>query len=118
MGRVVRVMDVPTERSSHARPVPKSGGLAIVVAFVIGSLIIYLFARYARIEDRYFWSFFLCGVLLAGVSFIDDVTQASFVLKVFTQLLCILVLLVGGVVLTRLSLPISGETELGWLAYP
>src|SRR5438034_8849761 len=105
MCRVVRVMDIPTERSSHTRPVPKSGGLAVLIAFVIGSLAIYLVARYARIEDRYFWSFFLCGVLLAIVSLIDDITQTSFHLKVLTQVLCILVMLGGGVVLTRLSLP-------------
>ena len=118
MCRVVRVMDIPTERSSHTRPVPKSGGLAVLIAFVIGSLAIYLVARYARIEDRYFWSFFLCGVLLAIVSLIDDITQTSFHLKVLTQVLCILVMLGGGVVLTRLSLPGAGETDLGWIGYP
>lgn len=118
MQRIVRVMDVPTDRSSHSRPVPKSGGLAIVLAFVVGSLTIYLFARYARIEDRYFWSFFGCAILLAIVSFIDDVTQSSFVLKLFTQILCIPVMLYGGVVLTRLSLPVAGETDLGWIGYP
>src|SRR5438552_6183622 len=70
MARVVRVMDVPTSRSSHERPVPKSGGLAIVIAFVVGSFAIYFFARYARIEDRYFWSYFVCAIALALVSFI------------------------------------------------
>lgn len=118
MCRVVRVMDVPSERSSHTRPVPKSGGLAIVLAFAAGSLIIYFFAKYARIPDWYFWSFFSCGVLLAGVSFVDDITQASFQLKVLTQLVCMLVMLAGGVVLTRLSLPLHGETDLGWVGYP
>src|SRR5438034_10341829 len=92
MSRVVRVMDIPTERSSHARPVPKSGGLAIVVAFIVGSLVIYFLARHARIEDRYFCSFLRCGVLLALVSFLDDITQASFQLTLFTQLICILII--------------------------
>jgi UDP-GlcNAc:undecaprenyl-phosphate GlcNAc-1-phosphate transferase len=118
MARVVRVMDVPTDRSSHTRPVPKSGGLAIVLAFVAGSLVIYFFARYARIEDRYFWSFLICAVLLALVSFVDDVTQTSFQLKIFTQALCVALMLAGGVVLSRLSLPGAGETELGWIGYP
>jgi len=118
MGNVVRVMDIPSERSSHARPVPKSGGLAILVAFVAGILVIYFFASHARIEDRFFWSFVACGILLALVSFIDDITQASFVLKVFTQLMCVIIMLAGGVVLSRLSLPFSGETDLAWAAYP
>src|SRR5258706_1323542 len=118
MQRVVRVMDLPTERSSHTRPIPKSGGLAIVLSFVVGSLVIYSFARYARVDDRYFWSFLVCGVALAAVSLIDDVTQTSFQLKLFTQLLCIPIMLGGGVVLSRLSLPVAGETGLGWIGYP
>lgn len=118
MQRFVRVMDVPTERSSHARPVPKSGGLAIVLSFVVGSLVIYFFAAYARVEDRYFWSFFGCGIAVAAVSLVDDITQASFRLKLVTQLLCTLVMLSSGVVLSRLSLPVLGETSVGGLAYP
>ena len=32
----VRIMDVPNQRSSHARPVPNGGGVAIVATFLIG----------------------------------------------------------------------------------
>ena len=117
MVRVVRIMDIPSARSSHTRPVPKSGGLAIVVAFATGSLIIYFVARYARIEDRYFWGFLICGILLAAVSFFDDIFQKSFLIKLAAQVLCLLVMLAAGVVLSRLSLPFAGETELGWSGY-
>jgi UDP-GlcNAc:undecaprenyl-phosphate/decaprenyl-phosphate GlcNAc-1-phosphate transferase len=118
MARVVRVMDVPTDRSSHTTPIPKSGGLAILCAFLAGTTVIYFVAHYARIEDRYFWSFLVCGVLVALVSFVDDVTQASFRLKLATQVICIGVMLWGGVVLSRLSLPLAGEVRLGWVGYP
>jgi UDP-GlcNAc:undecaprenyl-phosphate GlcNAc-1-phosphate transferase len=118
MQRVVRVMDIPTARSSHSRPVPKSGGLAIVVSFVLASVLIYFLARYSRIDDRYFWGFLICAVCLAAVSLVDDITQKLFGLKLLTQVLCIFVMIGSGVVLTRLSLPIAGETALGWVAYP
>ena len=39
MTRFVRVMDMPNPRSSHSGPVPKSGGIAFVATFVIGSVI-------------------------------------------------------------------------------
>ena len=52
MTRFVRVMDMPNPRSSHSRPVPKSGGIAFVATFVIGSVIIYFAAEVARIDDR------------------------------------------------------------------
>jgi UDP-GlcNAc:undecaprenyl-phosphate GlcNAc-1-phosphate transferase len=117
MAHFIRVMDVPNSRSSHTQPIPKSGGVAIVAAFVVGSLIIYFVASVARIEDREFWGFLACAVLLAVVSFIDDVTQKSFAAKFFTQMLCAGVVLALGVIVTRLWVPLSGEVELGWAGY-
>ena len=117
MARYVRVMDVPNERSSHTRPVPKSGGIAIVATFVIGSLIIYFVADVARIDERYFWGYLIAAVLLATVSFIDDVGQKAWAAKIFTQILCTSVALVSGVSLTRLAFPIWHEVPLGWAGY-
>ena len=117
MARYVRVMDVPNERSSHTRPVPKSGGIAIVATFVIGSLVIYFVADVARIDSGYFWGYLIAAVLLATVSFVDDVLQKAFAAKIVTQVLCTSVALVSGVVLTRLALPPWGEVQLGWAGY-
>lgn len=117
MARFIRVMDVPNARSSHIQPIPKSGGVAIVAAFGIGSLIIYFVASIARIEDQEFWGFLTCAVLLAVVSFVDDVTQKSFAVKVLTQMLCVGVVLALGVIVTRLTVPLIGNVELGWAGY-
>jgi UDP-GlcNAc:undecaprenyl-phosphate GlcNAc-1-phosphate transferase len=117
MERVVRVMDVPNERSSHARPVPKSGGVAIVAAFTLGTLAVYVVADVARIADRYFWGFLCSAVLLSVVSFVDDVTQRSFAIKVATQVVCVAVVLATGVTLSRLYIPFAGEVTLGWAGY-
>ncbi len=117
MAHFVRVMDVPNPRSSHTKPVPKSGGIAIVATFVIGSLIIYFLADVARIEDRYFWGYVVSAVLLAIVSFVDDVMQKTFLAKVMTQVLCVGVVLASGVIVTRLAIPYWGEVQLGWLGY-
>lgn len=117
MTRYVRVMDVPNDRSSHSRPVPKSGGIAFVSTFVIGSLIIYFVADTARIDDRYFWGYVVTAVLLAIVSFVDDIRQKTFLVKVMTQTVCVCVVLTSGVVLTRLAIPYWGEVELGWVGY-
>ena len=117
MARYVRVMDVPNDRSSHTQPVPKSGGIAIVATFVIGSLIIYFVADVARIENRYFWGYVIAAVLLATVSFIDDVGQKAFTAKLVTQVLCVSVALASDLVLTRLAIPPWGEVPLGWTGY-
>src|SRR5437660_11241080 len=31
-----QILDVPNERSSHVRPLPRTGGIAIVLAFSLG----------------------------------------------------------------------------------
>lgn len=117
-GRRLRVMDVPNERSSHATPVPKTGGVAIVATFLAGMAAIYFFAREARIEDRYFWGFLACVVFLAVVSFVDDVNQRSYAAKLATQVLCAAAVVLAGFTIERLWIPLRGEAPLGWLAYP
>src|SRR2546426_1042942 len=117
MTRFVRVMDMPNPRSSHTRPVPKSGGIAIVATFVIGSVVIYFSAEIARIDDRYFWGYVISAVLLALVSFVDDVTQKTFLAKIFTQVLCVSVVLASGVTITRLAIPYWGDVGSAFLGF-
>jgi UDP-GlcNAc:undecaprenyl-phosphate GlcNAc-1-phosphate transferase len=117
MARFIRVMDLPNTRSSHSRPVPKSGGIAIVATFVVGSLIIYFYAGVARIDDRYFWGYVISAVLLAVVCFADDILQRAFVAKILAQILCTLLVLASGVVIKRLALPYWGEVPLGGVGY-
>lgn len=115
--RRLRVMDVPNERSSHARPVPKSGGVAIVSTFVGGLVVLYLVADIARIEERYYLGFLSCIVLLAAVSFVDDVNQSSYLAKLTVQLLCAGAVVAAGFTVDRLWVPFLGEMPLGWLAF-
>ena len=117
MARYVRIMDIPNERSSHTRPVPKSGGVAIVAAFALGSLIIFFEARIARIEDLHFWVFLGGAVVLAAVSLYDDITQKSFVFKLATQMLCVAAVAASGLTVASLWVPGIGEFELGSFVY-
>lgn len=117
MIRFVRLEDIPNERSSHTRPVPKAGGVGIVASFAASCLVIYFVAGIARVEDRYFWPFLLCGLVLAFVSLVDDFTQNSFLAKIFTQIVCVGTLLAYGVTLTKLWLPFVGEVPLGTWGY-
>ena len=36
----VRVMDLPNDRSAHAVPTPRGGGMGIVVAFLLGAIVL------------------------------------------------------------------------------
>lgn len=117
MIRFEPLQDIPNERSSHTKPVPKSGGVGIVAAFSVASVAIYFIAGVARVDDQYFWPFLLCGMTLAFISLVDDVTQRSFLAKIIAQVTCVLIMLGFGVTLTKLWIPSFGEVALGQWGY-
>lgn len=117
MTRYVRIMDIPNQRSMHTKSTPKSGGVAIVVTFLVGSLTIYSAATVARIDSAYFWTFIMGGIALALISFYDDIRQKSFLTKLAAQVICTLGVSLAGLVLGRVNVPLIGEVDLGYLGY-
>ena len=114
----VRIMDLPTERSSHESPTPKSGGISIVATFSIGVIIIFLIADKTLIRTDYFLGFVFSALLIAGISLYDDVKHKPFIVKLATQLLAVSLVLAFGIVIDQIALPFVGLVTLGWLSYP
>lgn len=63
------LMDIPNERSSHAVPTPRGGGVAIVLAFLIALLLLW---EYDALPARLFWALLGAGSLVALIGFLDD----------------------------------------------
>jgi UDP-GlcNAc:undecaprenyl-phosphate/decaprenyl-phosphate GlcNAc-1-phosphate transferase len=114
----VRIMDIPNERSSHNAPIPTAGGIAIVLTFFVGVIIIALVARIAMINRLYFYGFAISALLIAAVSFYDDWKQKTYVVKLLTQLIAVAVVLAVGIVIDKLYIPFWGEVSLNWVSYP
>lgn len=114
----IRILDIPNERSSHGSPIPTSGGLAIVFTFFIGIVIIALVAKITMINRLYFYGFSLSALLIAFISFYDDVKHKSYLIKLLTQIVAIVVVLAVGIVIDKLQIPQVGELNLNWLRYP
>lgn len=74
-------LDYPTERSSHTKPTPKGGGLAIVVFLYLG--LIYLFIN--ENIDRNLFYCLLCGLPIAIISLLDDLRGLSPKLRLAVQ---------------------------------
>jgi Fuc2NAc and GlcNAc transferase len=88
------IMDVPNIRSSHSEPTPRGGGLALVVAWYIG-----LFGlRYLGLIESNLFFALLAGVILAVVSFIDDLYDIKPFIRIIFQLITVVagLLLIGG----------------------
>jgi UDP-GlcNAc:undecaprenyl-phosphate GlcNAc-1-phosphate transferase len=113
----VRIMDHPTARSAHQTATPKGGGLSIVLTFLVGVVVLYL-TEPARINQGYFLGFVGSSVIIAAVSFYDDVEHKPFLVKLYTQLLAVAVVLGSGILIDEISLPWIGPVELGWLGWP
>lgn len=65
------LVDIPNERSSHTSPVPRGGGLAVVVVFVT-FLLVYPIVFDAPIGGSVWKSLLIGGAIIAAIGFIDD----------------------------------------------
>lgn len=63
------ILDVPNMRSSHASPTPRGGGVAIVIAFFAGAL---LLAFLGVMDSRVLGAILIGGGAIALVGFLDD----------------------------------------------
>lgn len=64
-------MDIPNERSSHSSPVPRGGGIAVIIAFFI---FLYVYPSLVEVPiSIWVWkSLFFGGAIIATVGIIDD----------------------------------------------
>jgi len=119
----VGVMDLPDAgrpdaRKAHARPVPKGGGVGVVTAFLVGTVILYRYAEFARLADPYFRGVILAATAIALVAFLDDIRDWSFAIKLGAQVAAAAVAVGSGLVVDRLNLPGLGPVALGWAGVP
>lgn len=76
------ILDIPNERSSHALPTPRGGGLVIVIVALVG----YCFVSY--FEPEYFsYSFLFGSLLVALVSWLDDLRSVSVIWRLLAHCL-------------------------------
>jgi UDP-N-acetylmuramyl pentapeptide phosphotransferase/UDP-N-acetylglucosamine-1-phosphate transferase len=80
----IKILDHPNERSNHKVPIPVGGGIAIIATF---ALMIWL---QNLIAEHYQWSqeavsVFVFALILALVSFIDDIRGIPRILRLVVQ---------------------------------
>jgi UDP-GlcNAc:undecaprenyl-phosphate GlcNAc-1-phosphate transferase len=114
----VRVLDRPNARSSHSTPTPKGGGVGIVVAFLVGVVLLYRYAEFARLAQPYFLGVIGAATAIALVSLLDDLMDWPFTVKLATQVLAALVAVGTGLYLADYRLPYVGGLYVGWVGVP
>ena len=109
-----RVLDHPNARKAHANPIPKGGGVGVVVAFMIGIAVLYRFAAFSRLADPYFRGVILASAAIALVAMLDDLRDWPFTVKLGAQILAALMAIGSGLFVRVYRLPYFGPVDLGW----
>ncbi len=107
------LLDIPNPRSSHTRPVPRGGGLAIVVISLIGLITIWI------LRPAWPWSALFVYVsgaaLIAVVSLLDDLGSLPNWVRFAAHSLGAALVILGFGYWGSMDLPLLGAVPLGWL---
>ena len=102
-----KIMDIPNERSSHKKPTPTIGGIAIVVTFFLSMLLLYIFDGKMIIAKKFFLGFTFSSLLIAGMSLYDDIKKKAFYVRLATQIIAVLIVMQFGIIITKVNFPVS-----------
>src|SRR2546423_2546198 len=99
-------------RVHGGRPIPRIGGLAIVVGILVPM------AVFIKPEGRYL-GILLGTVMVAALGLIDDIKGINATVKMVGIVVAALIPVAGfGMTWERVGLPLVGNFDLGWAAYP
>ena len=106
-----RILDVPNERSSHTRPTPRGGGLAIVLIVLFGWSVV--LSLYPGPWVRAGLLYAIGAALIAAVSWVDDLHSLSNRLRFGVHMLGAVLAIWAFGYWSYITLPIVGSLYLG-----
>ncbi len=111
------VLDVPNARSSHTEPVPRGGGIGLLMPFAAGTSVLIAFSAVST--TGFAPALLLGATALAVLGFIDDLRSLPALTRLLVQgLVTALCLWMGDLSLESVDLPGLGEFALGDAAWP
>ena len=106
-----RILDIPNARSSHRRPVPRGGGLAIVVVTLAGTVTSWW--HFGPWTSGQVWAMVGSLALVAGVSAFDDVKSVSTSVRLATHSVGAGLVIAAFGAWDVVRLPVAGSIQLG-----
>lgn len=88
----LKLLDAPNERSLHANPIPKTGGIALLLALFSG----WLWELQQFDIPMMFVAIFLAALLVAAISFVDDLKELSPLIRITVHALAAVILISSG----------------------
>jgi len=89
-----KILDIPSDRSSHETPTPRGGGLAVVISWYAGITLLF----FLNILEKELYYALLTGILLAIISLLDDMFSLKPFIRMLIQFITAVVslFLIGG----------------------
>lgn len=108
----IGAVDQPNHRKVHQKIMPRLGGLAIYITFIIGFLIL-------QPDSPYAMAIILGSFVIIVTGVLDDLMELSAKVKLGGQLLAAgIVVFLGGVQVSFINLPFGGQIEFGVMSIP
>ncbi|TYR76020.1 undecaprenyl/decaprenyl-phosphate alpha-N-acetylglucosaminyl 1-phosphate transferase [Rossellomorea vietnamensis] len=108
----VGATDKPNYRKVHERVMPRLGGLAIYLSFLLGIFLV-------NPSSEYKWSLILGASIIIVTGIIDDTRELSPKVKLAGQLLAaVVVVVLGDIQVQTVNLPFGGQIEPGIFSIP
>ncbi len=120
--RTRQLFDAPDARKVHIAPIPRLGGVAIVIAFFAPLTALLLVdtgmtMSLQRMGDQLV-GLYVGGLLIAGIGLYDDLRGANAVQKLIVQVAVAAVMIHFGYRIDVVSNPFGGAIDLGVLSIP
>jgi UDP-GlcNAc:undecaprenyl-phosphate/decaprenyl-phosphate GlcNAc-1-phosphate transferase len=104
--------DKPNQRKVHQKIMPRLGGLAIYISFIVGLLVL-------QPSSATHWPLVLGSLIIILTGIFDDMFELSAKVKLAGQLAAAVVVVVwGDVLVSFINLPFGGVIEFGYLSIP
>lgn len=117
-----RILDVPNSRSSHSSPIPRLGGIGIILGFYVPLGVLYL-ARHGTsggclLSSPTLLVLIIAGPGIAAAGLYDDLYRLTPAVKFVFQFLLALVVVGAGIRFGATALPLMHPFAQGLLAVP
>jgi UDP-N-acetylmuramyl pentapeptide phosphotransferase/UDP-N-acetylglucosamine-1-phosphate transferase len=112
----VKILDIPNERSSHTEPIPRGGGIVIVVITFAGIFVYYVLG--CCNSWKIIYGFMLGAFMISGISWVDDLYSLSIGIRFAVHCLAAIIAIASFGYWQTISFPLIGKIHLGLVGLP
>ena len=102
-------IDYPKARGMHTKPMPRLGGIAIVLGFMITVMLLYRFVN--DINIKHFIGFIAGAIVIVTVGIIDDAKNLPAKVKLVFQIIAALLVIGSGIRINVVMWPVTAYLQ-------